>query len=724
MKKALSLIIAAIFIASVLTACGASSFQSDTAAVSKSAKIRVTSSDGEDAAAWLSERLGESLTGRVAIGTDADGFGVSLDALEDDGYLIRTAGDETALLARTEAGLDRAARKYAKMVEAGSVADVTYHEGYRVGRIELAGRDISEYTVYYGDGKYMPAAAAELSALIAKACGASLAVSDAEPKAPYVSLRYVHDESLSTCGYRWSVTDDGLAVECSDGYMISSAKFAVERFVENELGWLGLTYGYESLAEAELISIPAGKSGGETNAFEFVELYGDEWAEPDRFDHDYTLMRLSGVTCCCHGLQNNRFAGDLSATGNWATDQPCYLDDEFLEVAYEDISEYIENKLSAGAVIGEDFCFVDIAAGDNQNWCKCSKCLKMYSKEESRSAYVVDWANRLTDALNEKYDGLTYGIFAYISTRKPPKTLVPNDCISVTYCFSSNCDTHTHDLKNCDAQLAVIDSFLEDWLAISNSVYVWYYGMDQSFMTISYVGTVRDDYRYFRDIGVRGIMWEAEDHAYSTGKVAKWLAASLTWNVDMTDEEFYALRARILEAMYGDGGAYVGEYCDEVAMIQRSGKCGASGYTAVATPTFTPKLIAPAFDTLFALSEAALQNVDTRMQELRMTRLSCACIYQGCTASYFDAYEAGDDARVAELSRRYELIETRLASFGIKLGPSWQYGMVVWDAEPYESDMEVMAWTSWKKNAKALSLDLPTKAMPERVAAILAGREG
>ena len=41
-----------------------------------SANIRVTSSDAEDAALWLTERLGDALTDRVVLGTDADGYGV------------------------------------------------------------------------------------------------------------------------------------------------------------------------------------------------------------------------------------------------------------------------------------------------------------------------------------------------------------------------------------------------------------------------------------------------------------------------------------------------------------------------------------------------------------------------------------------------------------------------------------------------------------------------
>ena len=64
-------------------------------------------------------------------------------------------------------------------------------------------------------------------ARIEQANGARLAVSTETPAAPYIEIRYVHDDSLSTCGYRWSVDDGGLRVECSDGYKQSSANCAV-----------------------------------------------------------------------------------------------------------------------------------------------------------------------------------------------------------------------------------------------------------------------------------------------------------------------------------------------------------------------------------------------------------------------------------------------------------------------------------------------------------------
>ena len=230
MKKALCIMLAAIFAASVLASCRSAVPTAATGAVS--ANVRLTSSNAGDAAAWLTKRLGEKLTGSVVIGTNADGYGLDLTALESDGYLIRACGGEDVLFARTTDGLDRAVRKYAKSVEAGEpIGDVTYHEGFRVGAISIAGRDVSEYTVFCEDETRLLAAANELSSRIAEACGVSLPVVTGEPSAPYIDLRYVHEDSLGYVGHRWSVTDDGVVIECSDKYESTSASYAVRRFL-------------------------------------------------------------------------------------------------------------------------------------------------------------------------------------------------------------------------------------------------------------------------------------------------------------------------------------------------------------------------------------------------------------------------------------------------------------------------------------------------------------
>ena len=736
MKRTLSLILAAVMLAAVLASCAASP-----KALSPNANVHLTSSDAADAAAWLSSRLGEHLTERVVLGTNADGYGVDLSTLEDDGYVIRARGKEAALFARTADGLDRAVRKYAKAVESGTViADETYHEGARIKSLKIAGRDMSEYTIYSENAPYLVTAAKELSSYIKSACGASLPVASGEPAAPYIALKYVHDDALSTCGYRWRVSEDGLTLECSDGYKPSSAYCAVTRFLETRLGWFGLSYGYPELESADIVSIDVGESGGETNEFRFFNLFGDSYITKDAYTR--TTPTLCAIPNACHGLQNSKFGGELSSSvdRDWAWDQPCWLDEDFYEVSRDDIIAYIEKLLAAGKVIGEDFGFVDVAHGDNAEWCNCRECTKLYREEgPTHASHILTWINRLSEELNETYPGLYYGIFAYQGTNKLPKTIRPNEHIHITYCYDNSCSAHSIDGKNCDEDPVknigiswrgdhdnrIMSADLLDWLGVTPNVYVWYYGLMNGYTTMSFVHTVRDDLTFFHDAGVQGIAWESEDKGFSTGKISKWLGSEFLWNADMTDEEYEAHYSRVLRALYGeDAESAVREYVEIQDRVYQTGRCMTCWAFYGINSHMSEVLYREVADELFEIIESAIPLAGSKKQEQRLWRLSCENIYKTCATGYFTAYNAGDDERVGELRRRYDLMVSRTDALGVDVTAE-KYVFVSW--EPlrigYERDLELEAWTKKEISYSDFSVVKPTREMPERIAAILAERD-
>ena len=735
MKKALCILLAAAILAASLASCAFTPSEIN-------ANIRVTSSDAGDAAAWLSDRLGDALTDRVVIGTDTDAYGVDVSALEADGYVIRSFGGEIALFARTADGLDRAVRKYAKAVERGETpADETYHEGARIKSLTVAGRDISEYTIYREDGSPMSAAANEFSSRIKEACGAALAVSAGSPTAPYIALRFVHDESLSTVGYRWSVDEGGLTIECSDGYKPSSPTVAVRRFLEKELGWMGMTVGYGELESADAISFDVGESGGETNAFQAYNIYGDPYTEKAAFTH--TLPTTSAIPNACHGLQNSKFAGDLSTSSgrDWAWDQPCWLDEDFYEVSLEDITAHIEKRIEAGAVIGDDLVFIDVAHGDNAEWCWCRECTALYRAEgPTFASHILTWINRLSDELNETYPGLYYGIFAYQGTNKLPKTIRPNEHIFITYCYDDSCSAHSLDGKDCDEDPIknlgllnrgdhdnrIMSADLLDWLAVTKNVYVWYYGLMNGFSTMSFVHTVRDDITFFYKNGVKGVFWESEDRGFSTGKISKLIAAALLWEPDMTDEEYDGLVDRVLRHLYGeDAVSAVREYVVIQDRVYQTGRCMTCWAYYGIRSHISEVIYGKAADELFELIEDAIMLADSKAHEQLLWRLSCENIYKTCSTGYFTAYNAGDDERVTELSRRYDLMVSRVDRLGIDITAT-PFVFVNWEVLRigYERDLEVEAWTKKDIEYSDFAIVKPTREMPSRVAAILAQREG
>ena len=682
MKRIFAIILAALMLAAALASCAA--VAPDTAV---GANITLTSSDACDAAAWLTERLG-TVPDKLVLGTDASAYGVDLSTLEDDGYFIRTLGGEIALFARTPDGLDRAARKYAKTVESGAAAaDVTYHEGARLKRLTVAGRDVSEYTIYCENEANMIGSANDLAAHIKTACGAKLAVSTDEPAAPYIALCYVHDEALGSVGYRWNVTDGGLTIECSDAYEPQSSLCAVRRFLETRLDWYGLIYGFEDLAEADLIEIASGESGEETAAFEWTNFYNGGCWYYDSFDNNIQGCGIGRN--CCHGLQNNRFAAELSATGDWSADQPCWLDEEFYEVSLADIGAYIQARLDAGQVIGKDLFFVDVAAGDNSNWCTCKECTALLRKEGSLSAHVLTWVNRLSEELNETYPGVDFGVFAYAGTNKPPKTVTPAEHVYVTFCFDRNCSEHPLDGSMCTwgdpgegrpygpRDNGTYAGYIRRWTEICGNMYVWYYGLPNLLLSMSYMHTVRSDITFLYSLGVKGVFWEAELTGIDTNLVAHQIAGELVWNVGIGDEEYEALCDRAFAATYGyDSAPLVRDYVkilDRAHEASMCESCWAFGQGALTLPgrfyalSVDPGGIADHYDLMFGLVENALSAASCAKQEKRLVYLAATAIYKGSVAAYPEAQAEGDTQRMAELSRRYALMVERFAKIGVDI---------------------------------------------------------
>ena len=701
MKRFLALILAAIMLAAALASC--TSVAPGTPGVN--ANIRVTSSDALDVAAWLTDRLGDKLTDRLVIGTDADAYGVDVSTLADDGYVIRAVGDETAIFAATDAGLDRAAREYAKAVEAGrSVADATYHESAPIKNLIIAGRDITEYTIYAENEEKIIESANDLAAHLKTATGAQLSVSTDEAKAPYIALCYIHDDALGSVGSRWSVTEGGLTIECSDAYKKSSSLYAVRRFLETKLDWYGLVSGFEDLRDADLIEIAAGESGEEKCAFEWSVTHGGWACLYDRFDNDIQDINFDRHTC--HGMQNHKFGGELSESEdkNWAYDQPCFLDETFYEAAKRDVEQYIIDNIKSGKTPGDDFVFVDLGAGDNGYWCECKDCSALLRKEGSVAAHVLTFANRLSEELNEKYKGINYGIFAYAGTNRPPKTMRPNDLVYVTYCFDFNCSEHPLDGSRCmrDPSKGVdfgphdnktfAGHFL-GWTEICDNLYVWYYGLPNSLLTMSYMHLVREDWTWLYRSGAKGVYWEAEDTGYETNWIAKQLANQLLWDIEMSDERFSELYDRALYATYGDGYALIRGFVTTIDRIYEATpcmNCWAFGVYSYPDYLYTlyvdPDMIAEKYDLMFDLLEAAIPLARNRRQEQRCVALQAGLIYKGSVAAYPKAQAAHDTERMAELSRRYALMRDRLLKFGVDITNRSQ--LIGWSGNAHPATIE------------------------------------
>jgi len=656
----------------------------------------------------LIDRLGE-VPENVVLGdaVAAAEYGIDMTNFESDGYVLRTVGETTLVFGKTDEGLDRAVRAYAKAVEGGctDTLDVVYHEGYRIENLTIAGRDISEYTVYYPEtaNENMKFAADELVRLVEKATGVKLPVVVGAPVSPAIELRHSDDPALKNDGYRYSVTENGVIIE---GAVKRGCMNGVWRFLQWELGWDQLIYGDSYLNEAEYVEISVGTERSETPIFEYLYL-GENRNLPNNFQSNEcsiptTIQNSYGTpTPAWHGMQDNNY---FETTDFY--NQPCFNDEEQYEICIYNVEKYIAARYGA-----PDFFQVDIAQYDSNNYCFCEKCVEVYIEEGyTHSGSVVRFANRLSEEMNEIYPGLIYKIFAYAGTNKAPEVTVPNEHIYVTFCYDMNCSNHSLDGKDCNTKIEAnsrtnrdYDEWLRGWSELTKNIYIWEYNLYNPLLDFTTLHTLYDNMQYYRKLGVKGLYMESRFYGIGIKNLEKMLRAEINWNPDITEEELEEVYCTILEHQFGDGWVYIRDYMNEWVLAQSLTGCftcwawGAQYFQH--EDRINTHFYKDRFDDYMELFDAAIYAANSVAQEKRIEVISCNMIYLGCYSSYFFEYLAGNTERLDVIEERYALLWQRLRNSGFY--PYYLHThieVIAMCGTAYEQ-----AWTHWYKRFERIT---------------------
>jgi len=664
MKRFISAALAALMLAGAFVACG------EKESVTPETSATTTTSDAAIYADWLTERLGYAPENVIlGIGSD-DSYGIDLTNFEDDGYVLRTVGETTLIFGKTADGLDRAVRAYAKAVDAdrADVLNETYHEGVRIERLTIAGRDISEYTVYYPEtaNENMKFAADELVRLMEKATGVKLPIVVGAPASPAIEFRHSDDPALKDEGYVYTVTEDGLLIE---GAVARGCMHGVWRFFQHECGWDHLAYGDSYLNEADHIDIPVGTTHTETPAFDWVNIWGPEALGAyvtDRKSPTAAQNSYGAIQNACHGIMNNNFLPSMDLY--W--DQPCYNDEVIYGVLRDNIEAYIAARWG-----NPGFKDVDIASGDNDNHCYCEICAEIIQEENATSGTVVRFANQIVEEMNVNYPGLIYKIFAYAGTEKPPEKTKPHEQVLVTYCSGWNCNNHKFDGTDCDPERPLLANgntnslqheYLSGWLEITDMVYMWHYNLDEGLQPYTVIDTIYDDYQYFYEMGVIGIMTQFDNSGFSFKDVEAQLVYEMNWNIDMTREEFEAILCKVLEHYCGDGWEYIRDYLQHLSDAQDMMGCFCCWVVCLAMPEERYNLgyFHTRFDNFMDMFDTALSLADSEWQQKNLELWSCGMMYMGCYSSYYFEWQLGNTDRIEVLSERYDRIIELMKKYG------------------------------------------------------------
>jgi hypothetical protein len=209
-----------------------------------------------------------------------------------------------------------------------------------------------------------------------------------------------------------------------------------------------------------------------------------------------------------------------------------------------------------------------VAQNDWYGNCECDACRAVDEREGGPAGSLIAFVNAVADAIAQDYPNVSLHTFAYLYSRKPPRTLRPRPNVIVRLCDIECC--FSHPIGGCGQAIAAIDveqgaahrfqtvahGFAEDLLAWSqrcDNLYIWDYTTNYSnyLQPFPNLRVYQPNLRFFRRCGVRGVFEQGNYSPGETGAFAPlkiYLLSKLLWDADADVD---ALTAEFAAGYYG-----------------------------------------------------------------------------------------------------------------------------------------------------------------------------
>jgi len=687
MKRIIATALAALMLLSA-AACGR---------VSPDTSATATASAPEQ---FLIDRLGSTEGLILGTAADAAAYGIDMTDFRSEGYVIRSEGAETLILGKTEDGLDRGVRYYANNCADGGVLNVTYGEGYRVKRITIAGRDISEYSIVYDDASdyngRVNKGATELQKYIREACGATLPVY-AATNVEAMGMDLPHTITLTVDypdhgneAFTIEVTEEG-DIEILGG-RVTGCLYGAYGLLE-DMGWRFLAdavsyYDSKNLGcidyvyEAEQVDITSEINRTETPVFDSRRM--DDAGSGHYVGHK---AHISANWYSGHGLNQVDYTGTSFEGYEHKGYQPCLTDEEILERIDEHVVTVVENYIKSGKVIGRDLFGVSLGQYDNApGACMCTNCMAVIGEEKSKAGLYVRLANRAAQTLIDNgYEGLHINILAYSDgTDIPPQKTMPSEHVRIAFCFYISggvcCNLHPIDGSKCDPTLDSSNcrfaERFEAWYEICppGNLDVWYYPFHagNAIVQAPMVTNLYDDIKYLADHGVKAIINTVISDISSAlpmQALVAYLLNEICWQFPESREEFDAMIREWFFITYGEGWEYLYEYfCEYEKLGQAAPACTTAFHFTCLPDTYVENnMLKKKLDYFLYLFDRARDKATTTRQAELIDRFEAGLLYLGTALNYEEWYVNGTEEERKRLLEMYGELHRILAKYNLHI---------------------------------------------------------
>ena len=242
--------------------------------------------------------------------------------------------------------------------------------------------------------------------------------------------------------------------------------------------------------------------------------------------------------------------------------QLCLTNPDTIDVVYSEVIELLEREHDPL----KSMQIVSLTQHDNQEYCECENCAAVDNENGSHAGTMITFVNTIAERVKAtgKYDNIVFDTFAYQYTRKTPSKVVPREDVIVRLCSIECCFGHTLDDEKCELNKEFMKD-LSGWGKICNRVYIWDYVTNYSETCCIFpnFGVMQRNVQIFAENNVKGVYEEGnyyiDECDAEFAEMRTYLLSQLLKDPYMDYEaEMYGY----LEAVYGPGGKYIGEFIE------------------------------------------------------------------------------------------------------------------------------------------------------------------
>ncbi len=447
-----------------------------------------------------------------------------------------------------------------------------------VGKLTIGGADISEFTIFNAtpDNENVTYAAKELAHYLNFACGTEPAITTVKPDGATITLIADTTGALGLEGYR--ITAGASSLEICGGYKRGTL-YGVYDFLEKHVGWRFIGTADSVIYRRLAVSMKSGTTYSEKPVLEYRDVNTEAFDNESISISTYALPRKINSSTDRWNIDRAKYGFGISRLLYNAHSlygfipsvpedkQPCLASPENLTECLSNMRTLLDERIGQGQKIGNEISTISCTYNPNDNYCTCRTCRLTTRDEESPSAMLVQFANKVADVLCAEYPGLKVYVCAYSQTRKPPKTFTCSDNIVVGYCWNG-CENHIPGIESCTENGNVLGhsnttecANFEKWASISKVTYVWYYLTNYAYRMspAPNLFNILGDVKYLTGAGADGIYVDGNTNG-ATEDIKSYMMSRVLWDPDMTEAQFDRLLDEYLYLYYGNGWQEILEY--------------------------------------------------------------------------------------------------------------------------------------------------------------------